>query len=742
LVNSLRVGYSHYYQVFQSVDHSQNPANYSYNGSTYHLYTGQTNPAYYGLPTISFQDVFSFQLGLGWPKTVGPDGVWQISDSVSYLRGNHTFKFGGEVLVDQSTNNVTANTKGPVRFPDLQSFFSGTMNRAQFTAGDLLRHLQSQSYGAFAQDDWRLSRTLTVNLGVRYELNTVFTERNNLMGNFDPNLGLVQAGKQIGRVFNPDYNNFAPRAGLAWDVGGNGKTVIRLGGGIFYEQGSYDSFMAIGNLLGLRTVPNGVNLYTNGNQNPTTAGGNINVGAITFTLGALGSATTPGTIKYNWANNASGTPLYSPSPACGDGTVLLPSGLRPQPCVVLGVDRNLRTPYVTSWNFGIQRAITNNLSLDVAYLGNHAVKLVGIQDLNQPQLVNGFSPGWGNPSDPASAAAACIASAPAYKSCSPNAALETAARPFNGRFPYLSYIYWLSNNNFSNYNGLQVSATQRSTHGLSFVLGYTYAHALAQATDNWSFTSPINNANPRALYGNSAFDIRQRFTFSLTYALPGIKSPGQILQGWSLNSISTLSSGLPWGVNDATTDFSGTNAINGSNTIGEQWDFFGNPADFQTSKSLLNTNGIPYFKGITNTACLAKAQAMGPLAVASLTKLGCYANGGSVMVPPPYGSYGTMGPRIFRSMPYYNWDVSLSKNWRFRERLTAQFRGEFFNALNHPNISNPFGGPGGDNSFTDPSKDKGTLFGFRPETPDVTSSNALLGSGGPRSVQLGLKLIF
>jgi len=111
-------------------------------------------------------------------------------------------------------------------------------------------------------------------------------------------------------------------------------------------------------------------------------------------------------------------------------------------------------------------------------------------------------------------------------------------------------------------------------------------------------------------------------------------------------------------------------------------------------------------------------------------------------VPPPYGSYGTMGPRIFRSMPYYNWDVSLSKNWRFRERLTAQFRGEFFNALNHPNISNPFGGPGGDNSFTDPSKDKGTLFGFRPETPDVTSSNALLGSGGPRSVQLGLKLIF
>jgi hypothetical protein len=747
LVNSLRVGYSHYYQVFQSVDHGQNPANYSYNGSTYHLYTGQTNPAYYGLPTISFQGGFSFQLGLGWPKTVGPDGVWQISDSVSYLHGNHTFKFGGEALVNQSTNNVTANTKGPVRFTDLQSFFSGTMNRAQFTAGDLLRHLQSQSYGAFAQDDWRLSRTVTLNLGVRYELNTVFTERNNLMGNFDPNLGLVQVGKQIGGAFNTDYNNFAPRAGLAWDVGGNGKTVIRLGGGIFYEQGSYDSFMAIGNLLGLRTVPNGVNLYTNNNPIPTTAGGNINVGAITFTGPALGDALTAGTIKYNWANNASGTPIYNASPACGDGTVKL-GVFTPQPCVVLGVDRNLRTPYVTSWNFGIQRAITNNLSLDVAYVGNHAVKLVGIQDLNQPQLVNGFSPGWGNPADPTSAAFACLASAPAYKNCigskskfgSVSGGLEQQARPFNSKFPYLNYIYWLSNNNFSSYNGLQVSVTERSTHGLSFVLGYTYSHALAQATDNWSFTSPINNAKPRALYGNSSFDIRQRFTYSLTYALPGVKSPGQILQGWSLNSISTLSSGLPWGVNDTTTDFSGTGAINGSNTIGEQWDFFGNPADFQTSKAIVNAGGIQFFQGTTNPTCLAKAQAMGPLAVASLTNLGCYAMGSSVLVPPAFGSYGTTGPRIFRGMPFYNWDLSVSKNWRFKERVSAQFRAEFFNVLNHPDISNPFGGPGGDSTYTNPTS--APSFGLRPETPDVTSSNTLLGSGGPRSLQLGLKLIF
>jgi len=744
-VNSLRVGYSHYFQVFQSQDATQNPANYSYNGNTYHFYTGQTNPAYFGLPGISIQG-YTFQLGLGWPKTVGPDGVWQITDSISVLHNNHTLKFGGEILISQSTNNVTSNTKGPLRFANLQSFFNGTMNRALFTAGDLLRHLRSYSYGAFVQDDWRLTRNLTVNLGLRYELNTVLTEDNNLVGNFDPSVGLVQAGKQVGKVFNGDHNNFAPRLGIAWDIAGNGKTVIRAGGGIFYEQGSYDSFMAIGNLLGLRTVPTGVNLYTNGNSTPTTAGGTINVGALTFTGNALGSPTAPGTIKYNWANNGPNTPIYAAAPACGDGSVTLANGYKPQPCVVLGVDRNLRTPYISSWNLGIQRAITNNLSVDIGYVGNHATKLVGIRDLNQPQLVNGFSPGWGNPAVPGTPAALCLASAPAYDNCSPDGAAEQAARPFNSKFPYLNYIYWLSNNNFSNYNGLQVSLTQRRSHGLSFVLGYTFAHALGMSPDNWSFTSPINTNNVRALYGSSQFDIRQRFTYSLTYAIPGVKTPGQLLQGWSINSIVSIQSGLPWGINDTSTDFSGTGAINGASTIGEQWDFYGNPADFKTTKSLINTNGgqggIPYFAGTSNPACLAKAQALGPLGVASLANLGCYALGSSVLIPPAFGSYGTTGPRIFRSMPFYNVDFSLTKAMKFKERLTAQFRAEFFNILNHPNISNPFGGPGGDNSYTNPTATAGASFGFRPETPDVTSSNTLLGSGGPRAIQLGLKLIF
>ena len=93
-------------------------------------------------------------------------------------------------------------------------------------------------------------------------------------------------------------------------------------------------------------------------------------------------------------------------------------------------------------------------------------------------------------------------------------------------------------------------------------------------------------------------------------------------------------------------------------------------------------------------------------------------------------------------MPYYNWDFSVTKATKIKEQITAQFRAEFFNVLNHPNISNPFGGPGGGATYTDPSGTAGTSFGFRPETPDVTSSNPVLGSGGHRAIQLGLKIIF
>ncbi|HVB58471.1 MAG TPA: carboxypeptidase regulatory-like domain-containing protein [Candidatus Acidoferrales bacterium] len=764
-VNEFRVGYSHYYQTFLTPDSSLSPLNYPFQGSTYSLNTGQTNPLYQGFPTIRLQSGFnSMQLGGSWPKYVGPDGVLDISDHISYLRGNHTFMFGGEILDNTSTNNVTQYAKGFFRFGpsdingapagSLESYFAGVPNLTHYTTGNLLRHLSSQGYALFLQDDWRVKPRLTVNLGIRYELNTVLNERDNLIGNFDPILGPTQVGTGgLTSAYNGDHNNFAPRLGIAWDVRGNGKTVVRAGGSIIYEQSSFDSTEAIGNLLGLRTEPTGVPLYYTGPggavQSGVTQGGTIDVGATT--LGGIGNNAS---IANAWQNNAT-TPLFGGSPACGDGTVAIASGalagITPSPCTVLGVDRNLRTPYVMSWMADVQQAITDNLSLDVAYVGNRASKLLGLIDLNQPQMVGGFSPGWGNPAVAGTPAAQCLASAgTGYNNCAPSAALEAAAQPYNSKFPYLSNIQFLNNSNFSTYNALQVSLTQRTAHGLSYVLGYTYSRSLGTGYDNWSFLVPINSNNVNQLYGPTVFDATHALTYSLTYAIPGKQSKAQLLEGWSINSIVTLQSGQPWGVNDFSTDFSGTGEISNPSTNGEQWNFSGNPSAFKTSQALMNTNvlngspqgGIPYFPGASNPTCAARAAAVGPLATASLTNLGCYAVGNSVLTPPAYGSYGTMGINPFRGPAFYNWDFSITKEMKIKERLTAQFRAEFFNILNHPNLSNPFGGPGGDNTYTDPTAVGGASFGFRPQTPDVTSSNPVLGSGGPRAIQLGLKLIF
>jgi hypothetical protein len=465
------------------------------------------------------------------------------------------------------------------------------------------------------------------------------------------------------------------------------------------------------------------------------------------------------------------------NPACGDGNnnpnpaiYLNPPG----PCEIYGVIPNLRTPYVTQWNLDIQRAITNNLSLDVVYVGNHGARLLGKLDYNQPPPGAGWTP---------AAISTCLATFTAGP-CSPDPAAEQAGLPFtapcaatavgggatngpggpfnpnNKCFSYLSFITLVNNAYVSNYNGMQTTLTGRNYHGFSFTAGYTYSHALGDASGQGTggtFNPPENSYGSlrQQLYSNTDFDIRHRFTLSMNYAIPGRKGFGQMLEGWGINSVVLIQSGLPWGLADATDDFSGTNEIsNSTQGRGEQWDFFGNPNDFtpvhgwtETNGGVLSggTGGLPFFPGggsvaapTSNATCNAKAAALGPLAVASLFNLGCFAVGNSVLIPPAYGTYGTTPQNLWRDGGFKNWDLSVTKQFKFKERLTAEFRVEFFNVLNHPDFSNPSGGPGG--AVFDPSGGAG--LGIAPLTPDTYSSNPQLGSGGPRAMQLGLKLSF
>jgi hypothetical protein len=802
VVNEARVGYAHYYQVFLSNDAGQDPTNYKFNGSTYNYYSGQTDPQYGGFPAIS---IFGLNgpLGASWPKTVGPDGILQVLDHISVLHGNHAFKFGGEIISNQSTTNVTANAKGPIRFNSIQDFFNGFPNgppaagenahgTATILTGDLLRHFSFSGYALFLQDDWRVKPRLTVNLGVRYELNTVPKERNNLQGNFDPNspTGVDQVGFGSTSVYNGDHNNFAPRLGIAWDVKGDGRTVVRAGAGVYYEQLSLDVFNGIGNSFGLRTAPSGATLIfcsvavASGASCPagsaTVKQGSGTIGVINTAFagtpiinGTVAGGLTTGGIPFNWANNGPSTPIFSFQAFCGDGVTAIPSGplqgFKPQQCNVMGVNPNLRTPYVYEYSLGIQRAISHTVSLEVGYVGNTGRKFISALDINQPQLLpGGLSPGWytpltSGPNTGMTPAAVCAAT-PTKKNCA-NPTIPLSSRPFFTKFPYFKFIDEYGNYDTSNYNSLQATLTARNFHGLTLTGGYTYSHSLGVASDQGTgggnYVPPDSTGSiHNQLYGPSSFDIQQRGTISGTYNLPGKSGFGQMLQGWSINAVALIQSGLPWGISDATTDFSGTAEQTGNSAanLGGQWDFYGNPADFKAIHNYAGVTpqpngapGIPWYPGgggkaapTANAACNAQAAAISPLAVASLNVLGCYALGKSILIPPAYGSYGTTSRGEWRDGGFRNVDFSVTKAFKFKERLTAQFRAEFFNIINRPDFVNPQGGPGGGGATLDPSGagSTGNGLAYVTNTPDIASSNPVLGSGGPRAIQLGLKLLF
>src|SRR5438309_190994 len=144
-VNELRVGYAHYYQLFETQDHNLSAASYPFNGNTYEVPTGITNPLYGGFPGMRIRGFDgALRFGGGWPKIIGPDGVLTILDHISYLRGKHAFKFGGEVLGNWSNEDETSNAKGPIRFGSLTNFFEGKLRQANLFLGDPVRNLSSK----------------------------------------------------------------------------------------------------------------------------------------------------------------------------------------------------------------------------------------------------------------------------------------------------------------------------------------------------------------------------------------------------------------------------------------------------------------------------------------------------------------------------------------------------------------------------------------------------------------------
>ena len=616
---------------------------------------------------------------------------------------HETFLNGGQYTFGKGS--VTFGTPGPplpfTGATPLEDFLTGTASSGSLLLGNPIVNLLYQQYAGFVQDDWRLTPRITVNLGLRYEYVPPVTEQNNLWGNFDPNsaTGLVQATHDHPQVYNGDKNNWAPRLGMAWDVGGKGTTVVRAGGGLAYAV--YPLLLLIGSTQGatLNTIPTGFRLINQTGATVPSPG--------TLATGTLALNNTAASTQLPWMQ---GQAVFN----SGAGALTC-SGLQtaPKPCNINIINQNYKLTHVTTWTLGIQHAFTSNLSVDLAYVGNHGNES-GIIDLNEP------TPG------PTGGTA------------------EQLRRPYYSQFPYLGTMQYLTLNEHSNYNSVQLSVNQRLSHGFNFTAGYTYSHALDMGSDEITEQLMMDGRNPQREYGDAGFDIRHVFTLGGSYAIPGIKTRGQFLEGWKLNTGIILMSALPVMAVDTLDDTSGTGDLQ------DRWTLVGNPSDFQVG-SINRTPcfGIPGSKfasagGCGTTlpqACITAAGAEpngpgGATGLAQLNTIGCYMQGSSVIVPPAQGTFGTMSRNELRGLPFTNMDFSIFKDWKFGERLTAQFRAEFFNFLNTVQYV-----PQGQGTTTTTSLSAPATFGVAASEAGA-QAGTVTGTGLPRRIQFGVKLIF
>lgn len=690
LANQVFFGYTRFAQAIGSVDGNTNP-------TTFGINTGVTLPVNFGLPLITIAGFTG--LGTFGPLITRPNQNYSLGDNLSYLVGKHVLKWGVEFR--RGSTNLISDFFGPgslsfiggQAFPGstpLEDFLGGFPAFGTILVGGE-NHVQVsvRSIYAYMMDTYRVTPKFTANLGIRYEYTTPPTEAHDQIANFFPSIGIVQVGQDgLQNVFQPDRHNFAPRVGIAWDMFGTGKTVLRAGGGIEYAFIQLETFLARAEAnsggAGIEVIPTGalgVNPAAGGLEQGT---GTIKVGSVFL---------SPAQLSYTPAGPVFGSPVLNCNPN------LVVNGVAGTACAITGVNPNLKTPYVESWNLNIQQAFGNQFSLEVGYVGNHGADQIGVLDLNQPPLGADFA----GP-----------------------AALQ-AARPFNSQFPYLGVINQIGNDYTSNYNSLQITATLRPWHGLSILSGYTWGHALgvsgASADVGSGGLLPQNSHDPQAEYSSLPFDIRNRLTLALTYEIPAPAATfHHLLDGWQINSIVTMQSGSPFSANDSLDDISGTSEFT------DRWDFFGKPSDFREQPR----QPIPFFAGESNPNCVAQATAID--ALSSLQQFGCFAAGTSVLIPPAFGTYGTSSPDIFPGLPFKDWDFSLLKNFPIKgDRIRGQFRVEVFNILNHPtyaNVNSEFAGV------------TSGIFGCGCLSPDENIGNPVIGTGSNRDIQLGLKILF
>ncbi|MGB7623006.1 MAG: carboxypeptidase regulatory-like domain-containing protein [Terriglobia bacterium] len=319
-VNDFRLGFNRIHIVF-SPNALLDPASFGINDGV----TGTL-----GLPQINITGSANLGGPAGFPQGRADTGfLW--SDTLSYLVGKHSLKIGTELRRFQ--NNNVNNDIGLMQFSSLANFLTGTATSYSATLGAVESGIRTTGFGLFVQDNYKFSPTLTLELGLRWDMNTTPTEVNNKFVNFDPVTGkLVRLGSGIDQVYGSNNKNFGPRVGFAWDPFGNGKTSIRGGYGLYYDQPVTNS------VTGLSSNPPFAN--------PVSATGTVS-------------------LSNPLANSAS-VPATSPA----------------------AISPDFRNSYVQSWNLNIQREVTKGMSMQVGYFGSKGTHLRMFHNINQPLIPN------------------------------------------------------------------------------------------------------------------------------------------------------------------------------------------------------------------------------------------------------------------------------------------------------------------------------------------------------------------
>ncbi len=631
--------------------------------------------------------------------------VNQYTDNLTKIKGDHTFKFGGQlrfttqygyndagiypnISLSTANSNVpptSVNPPGSIASADLtifQGMYNNLLGRVssvtetyysdlktwQAAGTPRVRNFIFHEYGFFAQDDWRVTRNLTLNLGLRWEFFPVPYDTNGQQGIITPASVLNMAGftdsltlQQSTKWWANNWKDFAPRFGFAWDPWGDGKTSIRGGIGIFNDR---------------------------------------IIGAATSSI----DSATPGFSQAvtNFPNSTAGSDVRiatAPLPAQPAAPLLTPLANR-QTALDATVP-NLKTGYVEQWNFNVQRQFGKGTVLDVGYVANRGVKLFYQVNLDQSHIYgNGFLTAFNQIASNLTNLAAVPASNPLVQIFGSAASavstigsttfsqglVGTAANTVDVNnytkyaaagisqyylryFPQLSTLLLGTNDGRSEYNSLQVRLTHQFAD-LRVAGNYTWSKSIdndqsaATGGEGNGFAAPIDSFNEALARGRSNFDIPQVLSMTALYQLPigkgkmaGGTMPAWLdtfVGGWNLGGLWIWESGSPFTVSSG--------RATGPSTAATWGDYTGsrNIGNVASSNNGVGP-GVYFFT---------------PPEIASFAF-------------PAAGTIGTSGRNTFRGPRFFNIDTSLVKRFVIKERKALTFRVEAYNILNHANFGNP-----------------------------------------------------